>query len=135
MCSVSMNRIMQNIRSIVKSENALPLKYSQHILSKFVTYGRLLMWWQPRHTMNSEVMAMTELIICILISEIACEHTVISFETAFFYISLALLLYKGCLRLQKKHNKQKKSQNTNDKSTTKIRQMNQFNIGSITLKL
>lgn len=78
---------------------------------------------------------MTELIICILISEIACEHTVISFETAFFYISLALQLYKGCLRLQKKHNKQKISKNTNGKCTTKIRQMNQFNIGSVTLKL
>lgn len=78
---------------------------------------------------------MTELIICILISKIACEHTVISFETAFFYISLALRLYKGCLRLQKKHNKQKISKNTNGKYATKIRQMNQFNIGSITLKL
>jgi len=87
--------------------------------------------------LNSEVMAMTMLIICILISKIAYECTGFPFETTFFYISLAIQLYKGCFRLQKNFIKQKQkiSKNTNDKGDIKARQINQYNIGSITFKL
>ena len=60
---------------------------------------------------------MVELIICILISIIANECGGFSFESMFFYISIAIKLYKGCFRLQKnyKKHKQKLSKNTNDK--------------------
>lgn len=72
------------------------------------------------HVANkSEVKAMLELIICILISRIAYECSSIPFETMFLYVSIAIQLYDDSFRLLKsyKKNKQKISKNTNDKNT------------------
>lgn len=88
------------------------------------------------HVANkSEVMAMLELIICILISRIAYECSSIPFETMFLYISISIQLYEGGFRLLKSYNKNKQMifKNTNDKNT-KIRQIIQYNVGKITFK-